>query len=132
MKRMRLLALFLSLTWVLSGADTVRDLEDRGRALKAKGDAAGALEVYEQAAHLDPKSAALQDEVGFLLAVLNRRAEAIESFQRALDLDPKFAPAQYHLGAAYWLEQNPALGIPHLQSAAALDPTELRIPVPIG
>ena len=99
MERVRLLALFLSLTWVLSAADTVRDLEDRGRALKAKGDAAGALEVYRQAAQLDPKSPQLQDELGFLLAVLNRRTEAIESFQHALDLDPKFAPAQYHLGA---------------------------------
>src|SRR5580700_12098592 len=106
---------------MLIAADSVQDLEDRGAALKAKGDAAGALDVYRQAAELDPKSAHLQDEVGFLLAVLNRREEAIQSFQQALDLDPKFAPAQYHLGVAYWLEKNPGLSIPHLQSAAALE-----------
>ena len=64
--------------------------------------------------------ARLQDEVGFLLAVLSRREEAIQSFQQALDLDAKFARAQYHLGAAYWLEKNPGLSIPHQQSAAAL------------
>jgi len=103
-------------------AGTVEDLEARGTALKAKGDAAGALAVYQQAAALDPKSARLADEVGFLLAVLNRRDEAIQSFQRAIELDPKFAPAQYHLGAAYWLAKDTARSIPHLQSAAALEP----------
>ena len=48
------------------------------------------MAAFEEAAELDPKSAHFQDEIGFLLAVLNRRSEAIEHFQHAIDLDPRF------------------------------------------
>ena len=107
---------------LLSAASSVQELEAKATALKLKGDAAGALAAYEQAAELDPKSARVQDEIGFLLAVLNRRMEAIARFERALALDAHYAPAQYHLGAAYFLDRDTARSIPHLQSAAALDP----------
>src|SRR5271154_1945088 len=83
----------------------VQELESQALELKLKGDAAGALAAYQQAAALDPESARLQDEIGFLLAVLNRRDEAIEHFKHAVDLDLKFAPAHYHLGVALWLAQ---------------------------
>src|SRR5580698_9482263 len=119
---MRLVALLTLIGGLAAGADSVPDLEARAAALIAKGDAAGALEAYEQAAAADPQSARLQDQAGFLLAVLNRREEAIQRFQKALDLDPKYAVAQYHLGVAYWLAEDAAHAIPHLQSAAALDP----------
>jgi len=91
---MRFLVPLLWLCAVCHAADSVQELEDRGAALKAKGDAAGAMAVYQEAARLDPQSAHLQDEVGFLLAVLNRREEAVQSFPRALELDPELAPAQ--------------------------------------
>ena len=100
----------------------LRDLESQAAAARARGDASGALAAWQKAAALDPKSARIQDEIGFLLAVLNRRDEASGHFERALALDPKFAPAQYHLGVAFWLANDPAQAIPHLQSAAALDP----------
>ena len=52
----------------------ISDIEARARELKARGDAAGALALLSRR---DPKSARVQDEIGFLLAVLNRRAEAL-------------------------------------------------------
>ena len=116
-----MLAVVLSICVLAAAADSLPDLEARGAALKSRGDAAGALEAYEKAAALNPESARLEDEVGFLLAVLQRRDEALRKFQQAIDLDPKFAPAQYHLGVAYWLANDPARSIPHLQSAVALD-----------
>ncbi len=129
---MRFPVVLLALCALCGAADTPQDLAERGAALKAKGDAAGALELFRQAADLDPQSARLQDEIGFLLAVLNRRTEAIQSFQHALDLDAKFAPAQYHLGVVYWLESNPALSVPHLQSAVALDPGNFEYQYRLG
>ena len=105
-----------------AGQDRLKDLESRAAALKAAGDAAGALAAWQQAAALDPQSAHIEDEIGFLLAVLNRREEAVRHLERAVELDPRFAPAQYHLGVALWLAQNPAQAVPHLQSAAALNP----------
>ena len=120
---MRWLALVLLFGGVSYGADTVQDLEARGASVEGerrRRRRAGGLS--EGGWPWIRNRRIWQDEVGFLLAVLNRRDEAIQSFQRAIDLDPKFAPAQYHLGAAYWLGKIARLSIPHLQSAAALDP----------
>src|SRR5712692_5077441 len=103
-------------------AETLQQWEQRARELKAKGDAAGALAAYEEAAKLAPRSARLQDEAGFLLAVLNRNVEAIAKFQRAIELDAKYAPAHYHLGVAYWLGKETGPGTAELQAAVRLGP----------
>ena len=83
---MQLLALLITCGLVCSAQDTAADWEMRGAALKAQGDATGALDAYQRAAALDPDSAPIQDEVGFLLAVLNRRQEAnILHMHRVID-----------------------------------------------
>ncbi|HEY2016967.1 MAG TPA: hypothetical protein VGH38_25860, partial [Bryobacteraceae bacterium] len=51
------------------GQGSLQQLESRAAALKARGDGAGALALWEKAAALDPQSARIQDEIGFLLAV---------------------------------------------------------------
>src|SRR5580693_1064108 len=86
---------------------TAAELKQRADALKAQGDAAGALELMEKAAEADPKSAELEDEAGFLLAVLKRNPEAKVHFERAIQLDPAYAAASYHLGVLYWLDKDP-------------------------
>ena len=110
---------------VAIGQPRLAELEQKAAAAKARGDAAAALHFWEQAETIEPRSARVQDEIGFLLAVMNRRPEALQRFSRALEFDPKFAPAHYHLGVAYWLANDPAEAIPHLQSAAAADPKGL-------
>ena len=91
---------------IVLAAATLEELESRATALKAAGDAAGALAAYQEAATLDPKSARYQDEIGFLLRVLNRGPEASEHFRRAVELDPQYAPAHFHFGVALFLEQD--------------------------
>src|SRR5215472_2264304 len=115
-------SLVLFLLVIAVHAQDLRQIEDRAAELKSHGDAAGALAEWQKAAALDPKSARIQDEIGFLLAVLQRHAEAVERLERAVNLDPRLAVAQYHLGVAYWLREDPARAIPHLQSAVALEP----------
>src|ERR1039457_5754176 len=78
-----------------------------GGALKAREGAAGALALLRRASAADPKSAELEDETGFLLAVLNRNPEAKPHFERAIELEPAFAPAHFHLGVLYWREKDP-------------------------
>ena len=68
---------------------------------KARGDAAGALAVIEKQ---QPRSSALEDEAGFLLAALGRRGEALTRFREAIRLLPANASARYHLGVALWLD----------------------------
>src|ERR1700740_1653607 len=108
----------LWLTAAIAGGqsqDKVQHAIDQGRALIAKGDAAGALEAFRKASNLAPKSAELHDEVGFLLAVLKRNAEARDQFQKAIALKGDYALAHYHLGVAYCLENDYARCIPELQ-----------------
>src|SRR5215510_10277605 len=116
-----LVFLLVAITLPAHGQETLKQIESRAIELKSRGDAAGSLAAWRQAAALDPKSARIQDEIGFLLVVLNRREEAMRSFERAIDLDPQFAPAHYHLGVAYWLQQDPNHSIPLLQTVVALD-----------
>src|SRR5205823_6435713 len=85
------------------GQETLQQFEARATELKMRGDAAGALAAWEQAAAVYPRSPRVQDEIGFLLAVLQRRTEAVVRFERALSLDSTYAPAHYHLGVAWWL-----------------------------
>src|ERR1051326_8964228 len=80
-----------------SGQPDLAQIEAHAAQLKARGDAAGALAEWQKAAALDPKSARIQDEIGFLLAVLQRPRDAIEHLERAVNLDPRLAVAQNHL-----------------------------------
>jgi len=86
---------------------TALELKRQAAALKAKGDAAGALALTVKAAAEDPKSAELEDEIGFLLAVLNRAAEAIPHFEHAIELQAAYAPAHFHWAFLYWLAKDP-------------------------
>src|SRR6266436_4823679 len=108
---------------VLAGAESAAEWVRQGREFKAKGDAAAALRAFERASSLDPASAEIEDEVGFLLAATSRPSAAIPHFEKAVRLDPDFAPAHYHLGVAYWLAKDPARSIPELVEATRLRPT---------
>src|SRR5947209_5712167 len=119
---MRLLSLIMFLPLIAPAAGSVKEIESRAVELKAKGDAAGALAAYQEAAALEPKSAHFQDEIGFLLAVLNRQSEAVEHFKTAIDLDSRYAAAHYHLGVALFLAKDSAGSIRELQSAVDLEP----------
>ena len=111
---------------------TALDLKRQAAALKAKGDAAGALALTVKAAEADPKSAELEDEIGFLLAVLNRGAEAIPHFEHAIELQSSYAAAHFHLGVLYWLAKDPNRAIPSLQEAVKLAPKVADYHVKLG
>jgi tetratricopeptide (TPR) repeat protein len=107
---------------VAANGQTAAEFKQQADARKASGDAAGALEFMEKAAEADPNSAGLEDEIGFLLAVLKRNPEAKLYFERAIQLDPSFAAAHYHLGVLFWLEKDPNRAIPLFQTAVKLAP----------
>src|SRR5262249_46388540 len=73
---LRLAAAVLCLFAVALGQESLKQIETRAVELKARGDAAGSLAEWEKAAAIDPKSARIQHEIGFLLAVLQRQPEA--------------------------------------------------------
>src|ERR1700684_2565698 len=112
----RQILFFAALPFLIANAQTAAELKQEAEVLKARGDAAGALERMVQAVEADPTSAGLEDETGFLLAVLKRNPEAKPHFERAIQLDPTYAAAHFHLGVLYWLEKDPDHGIPFLQT----------------
>ena len=93
-----------------------------GQALKANGDASGALAAFERAAVFEPNAADLRDEIGFLLAVQGRQTQAIPHFEHAIRLNPRYAPAHYHLGVARWLLKDADRAIRAMREAAKIDP----------
>src|SRR5438045_3244264 len=93
----------LALISLNCAAETAAEFRSQAAALKARGDAAGALAFEEKALALTPDSASLHDEAGFLLAVLGRYQEAMEHFGKAIELAPSLASAHFHRGAAQWV-----------------------------
>src|SRR5580692_7656486 len=124
--------LFAALLSLAAKGQSALELKQQADALKARGDAAGALDLTEKAAEADPKSAELEDEIGFLLAVLKRNPEAKPHFERAIQMEPGYAPAQYHLGVLSWLEKDPNRAIPLLQTAVALAPSVFDYRLKLG
>lgn len=98
------------------------DWAAEGKARKARGDAAGALEAFGEAARENPRAAWLHDEMGFLLAVLRRPEEAIGQFEEAVRLDPRLGVGHYHLGVARWLKQEREAAIASLGRAVEVEP----------
>src|ERR1700728_2965481 len=127
--RILLFAAFLGVT---AKGQPAAELKQQADARKAVGDAAGALEFMEKAAEADPRSAEFEDEIGFLLAVLQRNPEAKPHFERAIDLVPGYAAAHYHLGVLYWLEEDPNRAIPLLQTAVKLAPAMFDYRLKLG
>src|SRR5258705_12795472 len=119
-------------TGITLPAQTLAQWTDQPKALKESGDADAALQAFQKAAQLNPKSAFLQDEIGFLLAVLSRHDEAMSHFQRAIGLDAAYAPAHYHLGVAQWLKRDPDHAIASLRQAAKLDPKNVEYRYRLG
>ena len=113
---------------VLAAAVCAQPLPDRLReaaAKKAQGDAPGALAAYEEAARLAPKSAEVQHEIGFLMAVLKRPQEAQQHFREAVRLDPNYAAAHHLLGVSLWLSGEREEAIKELRASVRLRPADV-------
>lgn len=67
----------------------------------AVGDAEGMVEAAETAAHLDPLSPLMLNQLGRTLAMADRADEAIPVFERALEVNPDFRSAVEGLSFAY-------------------------------
>ena len=96
--------------------------ENYAKALARDHKLAPALLKMQRAAALAPENAAIQDELGALLAQSGRNIEALNSFQSALRLDEKNLSAMLHLGAMYLVLNEPAKTIETLNQALLLKP----------
>ncbi|MGH9626519.1 MAG: tetratricopeptide repeat protein, partial [Bryobacteraceae bacterium] len=104
-------------------AQTAAQWAAQAEQLIRQGDQPGALRDLAQASKARPQSAASEDRIGFLLAVLHQSAdEAIAHFRKAIALDPSYAAAHFHLGAVLMIAKQPESGLSELRKAAKLAP----------
>ena len=89
----------------------------------AAGDRSLALEHMRRAVALAPGSAALQVELGCLLAMDGQLPPAIDRFVDATRLDPAFADAWHFLGITWLRLGRAGAALPALRRALALAPT---------
>ncbi len=74
---------------------------DLGSALMDRGDYAGALARFRQAAAIRPDVAEARENEGRALLALSRPREALKSFEAALSLDPRRSGVYISLGLAW-------------------------------
>jgi len=70
--------------------------------LQQSGDLEGAVRGYREFLAAHPKEAAVQANLGVLLAHLGRFDEAIQEYKKAVSLDPRNADIARNLGLAYY------------------------------
>jgi tetratricopeptide (TPR) repeat protein len=111
-------------------ADDVEALVDRGASRLALRELNGALADFRRAADLDPKRVDVLTSYGYVLSLLNRKADARAALERALALDPKEPFANYHYGRTLLASGGDArTAIVHLERALTSRPdlTEIRV-----
>jgi tetratricopeptide (TPR) repeat protein len=91
-----------------------------------------ALEALTAAVRLDPRLAAAQVDLGWLLNRMGRTAEAIPHFQKAMDIDPRDSRALAQLGAAYISLDRAADAERVLRQALAISPDDPEILMHLG
>jgi tetratricopeptide (TPR) repeat protein len=100
---------------ITSGVAFASDAFDAGRPAEAAS-------ILDLALTLQPASAELQDEMGYVLYQQGDAAAATEYFRRAVELNSELASAQHNLGAALLAQGQSAQALPHLEAAVELDP----------
>ena len=93
-----------------------------GVALNQKGEAAAALDQFEEASALEPDFAEAFNNLGTGLLENGRAAEAADAFRRAVKLAPRYAIAYYNLGNALKKTGQLPEAIAQFEQSLKLDP----------
>ncbi len=80
--------------------DSIKALEERGRALIESGKHEEALKIYEEGIKRSNGSSSLYFNLGMCLYEGGRYAEAAQAYSNALDINPEVLEIHYYLGAA--------------------------------
>lgn len=116
-----------------SNPQNVRALDLLGMIARAKGDHAGAVDLFTRATLLEPTSALLHLHRGLALRSLpGSEREAIEAFRRAVAVEPASAEAHHQLGNAQKAMARFADAVASLSEAARLAPKSAVIALNLG
>jgi tetratricopeptide (TPR) repeat protein len=82
-----------------------------------------AIDVYQQAASVDPRNGDVYLGLGYAYVGVDKWTEALVAYKKAVELDPHNVDAQYALGDAYNTMRKHGDAIAPLLKATRLDPT---------
>jgi tetratricopeptide (TPR) repeat protein len=91
-----------------------------------------AIDHLDRALRLDPRFAAAEVDLGWLLNRLGRTAEALPHFEKAVGIKPRDAQALNQLGSAYIAMDRPAEAEKVLRQAVAISPDDPEILMHLG
>jgi Flp pilus assembly protein TadD len=97
-------------------------LVNRGNAMLEKGDADGAIGLYEQALRLSPESTDVRLNLANAYLAAGRPDDAARLCQQALELSPSSAAAYYLRGCALLRENQPELASESFQQSWKIEP----------
>jgi tetratricopeptide (TPR) repeat protein len=92
-------------------------------ALYSKGQLDGAIEHWQEALSIAPKSAALHNNLGMALRDRGRLDEAIEHLRQSVVINPTSAYGQLNLGVALYDKGKVDEAFVHIQQSVGLDPS---------
>lgn len=118
----RVLLSLLLLSWATARAAEFEGWLNTGKAHFENRNAAKAIEAFQEAARLDPRSAAAQRNLARAFLLANRNPDALEALRRARVLEPEAVATAYLSGLAYLHQSRFDLARPLLAEAARLDP----------
>ncbi len=98
-----------------------------GETARARGDAAGALELFKKAARLDDSFAEAHFQVGACHVELGRIAEATAGFERAVALKPSLPQARFNLVTGLLKLERYRDALSHLEALAAGNPDDIQV-----
>jgi tetratricopeptide (TPR) repeat protein len=104
-----------------------RPLRERGIALEARGDTAGAKAAYLEAVALDPRDAEARFLLGTLLLRLGDWPGAVDVFEQAKALRPQHVDTCFYLAQAYYLDGRLGPATATIARAARLAPERADI-----
>ena len=98
-------------------------LLQRAKIHKTQDDFSGALADYSEAIRLEPKTAAVWSERGFVCLLQHDYESAINDEAQAIRLDPKLARAWFLRGAAYGDLGDSPNAVSDVATAVGIDPS---------
>ncbi len=101
------------------------DLFELGGLKLSRGDLSGAIAAYRQCCALEPRSAALFNNLGSALSKAGRHGEAIEALEASLRLDPSYVRPRVNLGKALFDAGRPGEAVACLRAVLRQHPDYL-------
>ena len=116
----------MSLRFLVSAADSAKDIFDGAVKALAAGDTEGAERGFQSVLRQEPRNIAALSNLGVIYSRTSRSDQAIAAYKRALQASPDDQAILLNLGLVYLRQEDHAKALPLFSRVVALDPQHLQ------